>query len=85
MFKSSSEIECLFKIFQWAGTPTSESAPSLLKKSTRFSRLFPKFNKRNMKYKRLPQTALDLLNRMLNLDFEARISAKEALQHEFFK
>ena len=90
VFQARNEEEALTRAFRILGYPTATHSPHLLE----LSRLKDKFRD-------LPQfpisplsssfpmidnpLALDLLGKMLALDPRDRITAKEALRHDFFK
>ncbi|KAF5176997.1 Cyclin dependent kinase [Thalictrum thalictroides] len=84
LFPGDSEIDQLFKIFRILGTPTEETWPGVtsLLKST-----FPKSCPKDIKtvVPRLVPAGVDLLSKMLCLDPCKRISARSALEHEYFK
>lgn len=77
-----SEIDQLHKIFQCLGTPTEESWPGVTKLSE-FRTNQPKWNGNKLREKlpAMEQTAFNLLFRMLEMNPNRRITAKEALNH----
>lgn len=96
LFQGRGEIEQLDLIFKLLGTPTVESWPEVSKTKfwgrtkfvkmniqSKLSKLFPPTSVTSGPY--LSTTGVDLLAKMLTLNPEKRISAKEALQHEWFK
>ena len=97
IFMGSGELDQLDKIFKTLGTPTDElwkgwknlrhaKVISAAKKGckNKLRDKFPKFAlEENDMY--LTDLGLDLLNKMLTYDPEKRISAKEALNHPWFK
>jgi serine/threonine protein kinase len=89
VFQSKTEFEALDKAFKILGYPTADHSPHLLE--------LPKLNRSFSNLPRHPiqplsayfpmienPVALDLLSKMLALDPRNRITAKEALRHEFF-
>lgn len=80
------EIEQIFQIFSIMGTPNPKIWPGI-EKLPDFKGSFPRWKKQNLK-ELLPQISekgIDLLERMLELNPEARISAQEALAHEYLR
>lgn len=87
MFRGGTELAQLEKIFAVCGSPTMTSWPD-----ARELRDYPSYKPKKMytrrlrtEYAKLPSKALDLLDNMLLLDPKKRISAEEALQHDWFK
>jgi len=86
LFPGDSEIDQLFKIFRCLGTPTEETWPGVSNFKD-FKPTFPQWIGNNLA-KQVPgiePLGLDLLKRMLVYEPSKRISAREALQHEYFK
>lgn len=90
LFPAETDLEQLAKIFNVLGTPSNENWPnvSLLPNYVEFESrepisLVPLFGFDGNVDNRQP--LLDLLLRMLTLDPNKRISAKEALQHPYFQ
>jgi serine/threonine protein kinase len=86
LFPGDSEIDQLFKIFRCLGTPTEETWPGVSSFKD-FKPTFPQWIGNNLA-KQVPgiePLGLDLLKRMLVYEPSKRISAREALQHEYFK
>ena len=81
LFEVESEIHLINKIFRRCGTPTDETWPGI---SKRLSIVMPNYPQRDVKIEGMDDIATDLLNQMLKLNPDERISAKEALQHTFF-
>jgi len=81
-----SEPEQLTKIFELCGTPDELSWPGLTKMPWYNNFKPPHTMKRRVKeaFKNFDRHALDLLERMLTLDPSQRISAKDALDAEYF-
>ena len=85
LFNGDSEIDQIFKIFQFHGTPTPTDWPNIHKLPD-FKPTFPKFRGVNPEnhFKNFDRVSLDLVMRMLALDPARRISMKEALKHQYF-
>mmetsp|Transcript_25990 Transcript_25990/g.30004 ORF Transcript_25990/g.30004 Transcript_25990/m.30004 type:complete len:158 (-) Transcript_25990:24-497(-) len=92
----SGELDQIDKIFKMLGTPTDETwkgwrslkhAKLISSKKGQKSKLRDKFPKIPMEENDmyLTDTGLDLLNKMLTFDPEKRITAREALNHLWFK
>lgn len=84
MFKGDSEIDQLFRIFRLLGTPVDGFLATL----PEFKSTFPKWNAVDLKTKgvgSLTSDGLDLMMKMLAYDPKDRISAKDALRHDYFK
>lgn len=81
----SSDVDQLSKIFQARGTPTKENWPDhdSLPAYVEFAQT-PSPDQR-MIFSACSDPGLDLLNGMLHLNPQKRISAKEALEHEYFR
>ncbi|KAJ3440097.1 hypothetical protein M0813_18113 [Anaeramoeba flamelloides] len=93
LFPADSEIDLLYKIFKCFGTPTEDNLPGLTSLPN-YSPIFPKFNPFGLKKTmiqilgektKIDPVALDLLQKMLIYDPSQRISAKQALNHPYFK
>jgi cyclin-dependent kinase 2 len=86
LFPGDSEIDQLFKIFRCLGTPTEEIWPGVSSFKD-YKPTFPQWTGNHLA-KQVPgiePLGLDLLKRMLVYEPSKRISAREALQHEYFK
>ncbi|KAI3701204.1 hypothetical protein L2E82_45853 [Cichorium intybus] len=86
LFHGESEIDQLFKIFNVMGTPTEDTWPGV--SSLRdFKSTFPKWQAKDLEtmVPNLDKSGLDLLRKMLYMDPNKRITAKDALNHEYFK
>lgn len=87
VFMCKSEDEVLAKVFYMLGTPCETFCPQYLK--------LPKFDRKKWRstgaanhlaqmFPDAPPVALDLLSKLLNLDPNKRLLAKQALCHPFF-
>ena len=85
LFNGDSEIDQIFKIFQFHGTPTPNEWTNIHKLPD-FKPTFPKFKGVNPEthFKNFDRVGLDLAMRLLALDPAKRISMKEALKHPYF-
>eukprot|EP00301_Raphidiophrys_heterophryoidea_P004354 c1189_g1_i1.p1 GENE.c1189_g1_i1~~c1189_g1_i1.p1 ORF type:complete len:454 (+),score=106.12 c1189_g1_i1:67-1428(+) len=93
LFPGKSDIDQIDKIFQICGTPTQEIWPNFDRysgskyvhqdESGAERRTYPRILKSSF-IRAIPETALDLLDKFLTLDPLKRISAHEALDHEYF-
>jgi cell division cycle 2-like protein len=87
MFPGKSEIDQINKIFKELGTPNDKIWPGWTElpavKKVNFAKQ-PYNNLRN-KYPFVTESGLDLLNKLLTYDPSRRITADEALKHQFFK
>ncbi|KAH7692433.1 [RNA-polymerase]-subunit kinase protein [Dioscorea alata] len=86
LFPGDSEIDELFKIFSVLGTPDEESWPGVTSLPD-FKAAFPKWSPKNLAtvVPKLDAAGIDLLSKMLLISPIKRITAREALQHEYFK
>lgn len=82
LFAGDSEIDEIFKIFKFHGTPTEETWPGVTKLKD-FKPTFPKFRATPLPEiaKEMDPLAQDLLAKLIALDPAKRISARLALQH----
>lgn len=89
LFAGDSEIDTIFKIFQKLGTPTEHMWPGLSELPD-FKPSFPKWpckgwnNIRNTA-QQVGVDGVDLLERLMCYDPRKRVSARRALQHQYFK
>ncbi|KAL9229222.1 hypothetical protein vseg_004710 [Gypsophila vaccaria] len=86
LFPGDSEIDELFKIFRTLGTPNEDTWPGVTSLPD-FKSSFPKWNSKDLPavVPNLDPAGIDLLNKMLCLDPSKRITARSALEHEYFK
>ncbi|WOL10583.1 cell division control protein [Canna indica] len=86
LFPGDSEIDELFKIFRILGTPTEELWPGVTSLPD-FKSAFPKWLPKDLAtvVPNLEASGIDLLSKMLRLDPSKRITARQALEHEYFK
>ncbi|KAI0500874.1 hypothetical protein KFK09_019092 [Dendrobium nobile] len=86
LFPGDSEIDELFKIFRILGTPTEETWPGVSSLPD-FKSAFPKWPSKDLAtvVPNLEPAGVDLLSKMLRLEPSKRITARQALQHEYFK
>ncbi|KAD4982707.1 hypothetical protein E3N88_19378 [Mikania micrantha] len=86
LFPGDSEIDELFKIFRIMGTPNEDTWPGVTSLPD-FKSAFPKWSSKDLAtvVPNLEKTGLDLLRKMLCLDPSRRITARTALEHEYFK
>jgi serine/threonine protein kinase len=89
VFESRSENQALEIIFTILGSPTETHSPHLLELKRLSSFNIPSKEIKSLKEYKLFQVidndlAMDLLSKLLALDPRKRITAREALNHEFF-
>lgn len=80
-----SEIDQIFKIFKMMGTPTEKDWPGVSDLPD-FKRTFPKFSKESLEdiFISSSQLEIDLIQKMLVLDPDRRLTAEEVLRHPYF-
>lgn len=85
LFTGDSEIDQIFKIFKVLGTPSENNWPEALK-LPEMKTTFPKFKMTPMSKHtpKLNEFEIDLLEGLVALDPNKRISAKMALFHPYF-
>jgi serine/threonine protein kinase len=73
LFNGEQELDIITKIFQLLGTPKNVSG-------------FPNYSPKNFNdiFPTLDKDGIDLLSKMLSYDPQFRISASQALEHQFF-
>jgi serine/threonine protein kinase len=89
LFTGISEIDQLFQIFNYLGTPTEETWPGFNRAPHRFSdtpnraEKFPSFTPKwdTLGVRRLGPTGIDLLKGLLAYDPNARLTAVQAMRH----
>lgn len=86
LFPGDSEIDELFKIFRILGTPNEDTWPGVTSLPD-FKSTFPRWPSKDLAsvVPNLEPAGLDLLNSMLCLDPTKRITARSAVEHEYFK
>ncbi|KAG7944954.1 hypothetical protein I3843_15G129200 [Carya illinoinensis] len=86
LFPGDSEIDELFKIFRVLGTPKDDTWPGVTSLPD-YKSAFPKWPPKDLAtvVPSLDSTGVDLLSKMLCLDPSRRITARSALEHEYFK
>ncbi|KAJ3693975.1 hypothetical protein LUZ60_009455 [Juncus effusus] len=86
IFPGDSEIDQIFKIFRALGTPSEETWPGVTSLPD-YKLSFPKWYPKDLAalVPRLESAGIDLLTKMLHLDPRNRITAREALQHPYFR
>ncbi|KAL5664626.1 hypothetical protein ACJX0J_024734, partial [Zea mays] len=86
LFPGDSEIDELFKIFRVLGTPNEQSWP-VVSCLPDFKTAFPKWQSQDLAtiVPNLEPAGLDLLSKMLRYEPSKRITARQALEHEYFK
>ncbi|CAD5196558.1 unnamed protein product [Musa acuminata subsp. malaccensis] len=86
LFPGDSEIDELFKIFRVLGTPNEDTWPGVTSLPD-FKSAFPKWLSKDLVtvVPNLTAAGVDLLSKMLCLDPSKRITARQALEHEYFK
>ena len=86
LFPGDSEIDELHKIFRLMGTPDEASWPGVSKLQD-YQSTFPKWMKQDLsrEFPMLEPAGQDLLNKLLVYEPCKRITAKQAIQHEYFQ
>ncbi|NXY62405.1 CDK3 kinase, partial [Callaeas wilsoni] len=85
LFPGDSEIDQLFQIFRTLGTPTEVTWPGVTQLPD-YKGSFPRWPRKEMKdiVPNLDRDGRDLLTQLLLYDPSKRISAKAALNHQYF-
>ncbi|KAL7215047.1 hypothetical protein ACSBR1_027262 [Camellia fascicularis] len=86
LFPGDSEIDELFKIFRILGIPNEDTWPGVTSLAD-FKSAFPKWPSKDLAtvVPNLDSASIDLLSKMMCLDPSRRITARSALEHEYFK
>ncbi|KAG0453286.1 hypothetical protein HPP92_025950 [Vanilla planifolia] len=86
LFPGDSEIDELFKIFRVLGTPNEETWPGVSSLPD-YKSAFPKWPPMDLAtvVPNLELAGIDLLSKMLCLEPRRRITARAALEHQYFK
>ena len=84
-FSGKTDIDQLGQIFHAVGPPTEENWPGVTSFPFYLAFDVKQALALEIQFPMLTPSGLDLLKRMLTLDPSQRISAKEALEHDFFK
>jgi serine/threonine protein kinase len=85
LFIGDSEIDQIFKIFQFWGTPSEDDWPGITQ-IPEYKPSFPRFRKINpyKAIKNMPEEAINLMLQLITLDPTQRISSIDALKHPYF-
>lgn len=85
IFVGDSEIDQIFKIFQFHGTPSEKTWPGV-SQIPDFKPSFPRFRAQSPHefFKNMRPDAIDLVMKLIALDPTKRITAVEALRHPYF-
>ena len=87
LFRGNNQIELLFCIFSILGTPTDDLWP-LFSRQLYFNCEFPRWTRRNDLLfeltKSIGSIGLDFLKNLFNYDSNTRLTARNALLHEYF-
>ena len=86
LFQGDCQIDQIYKVFQLLGTPDENSWPGVSKLPF-YKENFPKFRAAGIEtvVPNLSSDGAELMRKLLNMDPRKRISAMEALGHDFFK
>lgn len=85
LFPGDSEIDQLFRIFREKGTPVENEWPGVTKLPN-YNKTFPSWSSKPISLKSTnDEVTLDLLNKLLEYEPKKRPTAKEALEHPYFK
>ncbi|XP_023037245.1 cyclin-dependent kinase 1 isoform X1 [Drosophila willistoni] len=86
LFQGDSEIDQLFRMFRILKTPTEDIWPGVTSLPD-YKNTFPRWstNQLTNQLKNLDDNGIDLIQKMLIYDPVHRISAKDILEHTFFK
>jgi protein kinase len=86
LFPGKNELDQLQKILKVLGAPSLKSAPGLMRLAKAVDLVFPAYPKKPLStiINFGDKEVVDLIERMITLNPESRISAAEALSHPFF-
>ena len=88
LFGASSDLDQLKLVSYYCGTPTEETYPGVTELPD-YSKVQLKMEKRSLREyletKKLDDPVIDLVDRMLVMDPKQRITARDAIEHEYFK
>ncbi|XP_010545939.1 PREDICTED: cyclin-dependent kinase A-1 [Tarenaya hassleriana] len=86
LFPGDSEIDELFKIFRIMGTPNEDTWRGVTSLPD-YKSAFPKWKPKDLTsiVSNLDPSGIDLLSKMLSMDPTRRITARSALEHDYFK
>ena len=85
LFPGDSEIGQLMKIFQVTGTPNEKNWPDV-ESLQDYKKTFPKWKAQNISdlIPEFDKDGIDLIEKLLILDPEKRLTIREAMDHPFF-
>ncbi|XKL64897.1 hypothetical protein PGB90_004983 [Kerria lacca] len=86
LFQGDSEIDQLFRIFRILSTPTPKTWPGI-QDLPDYKPMFPQWHQNTLRQnvKKLDADGFSLLEKMFIYDPAIRISAKDAVNHDYFK
>ena len=86
LFPGQAEIDQLFQVFRILGTPTEATWPGV-SSLPYFQDQFPRFLRRSLTtvLPHLDPMGIDLLEQLFRFEPSTRLTAKESLEHPFFK
>ena len=87
LFPGKAEVDTLERIFKLLGSPNERIWPgwSALPKAPTFRPPDQPYNYLELEFPKIPRSGVDLLNRLLTYDPRKRCTAKDALEHDYFK
>lgn len=83
MFPGDSEIDQLYRVFRTLGTPTEDDWPGVSQLPD-YKPLFPKWDPNPLPDAIVKLKADDLFKKLMLYDPSKRISAKNAMNHQYF-